>query len=78
LTWCTRTLLVNLPDPAAVAAEMVRLAKPGGWVASMEPDTEYVRCYPPHDRAVRDLRGGLPPQVPFQDEVPVTGREPGP
>ncbi len=44
----TRTLLVNLPEPATVAAEMVRLAKPGGWVASMEPDTEYVRCYPPH------------------------------
>jgi ubiquinone/menaquinone biosynthesis C-methylase UbiE len=43
-----RTLLVNLPDPADVAAEMVRLARPGGWVASMEPDTEYVRCYPPH------------------------------
>ena len=26
----TRTLLVNLPEPATVAAEMVRLAKPGG------------------------------------------------
>jgi len=43
-----RTLLVNLPDPADVATEMMRLARPGGWVASMEPDTEYVRCYPPH------------------------------
>ena len=43
-----RTLLVNVPDPADVAAEMVRLARPGGWVASMEPDTEYGRCYPPH------------------------------
>ncbi len=43
-----RTLLVNLPDPAAVAAEMVRLARPGGWVASMEPDTELTLCYPPH------------------------------
>ncbi len=43
-----RTLLVNLPDPAGVAAEMMRLARPGGWVASMEPDTEHVRCYPPH------------------------------
>jgi ubiquinone/menaquinone biosynthesis C-methylase UbiE len=42
-----RTLLVNLPEPADVAAEMVRLARPGGWVASMEPDTEYGRCYPP-------------------------------
>ena len=44
----TRTLLVNLPEPATVTAEMVRLAKAGGWVASMEPDTEYGRCYPPH------------------------------
>ena len=43
-----RTLLVNLPDPASVAAEMMRLAKPGGWIASMEPDTEHALCYPPH------------------------------
>ncbi len=43
-----RTLLVNLPDPADVAAEMVRLTRPGGWVASMEPDTEHARCHPPH------------------------------
>lgn len=43
-----RTLLVNLPEPAEVAAEMTRLARPGGWVASMEPDTEHALCYPPH------------------------------
>ena len=43
-----RTLLVNLPDPADVAAEMVRLTRPGGWVASMEPDTEHAPCHPPH------------------------------
>jgi len=43
-----RTLLINLPEPAEVAAEMVRLARPGGWVASMESDTEHVLCYPPH------------------------------
>lgn len=43
-----RTLLVNVPNPADVAAEMMRLARPGGWVASMEPDTEHARCYPPH------------------------------
>ncbi|MGO8956619.1 MAG: methyltransferase domain-containing protein [Streptosporangiaceae bacterium] len=42
-----RTLLVNLPDPAGVAAEMSRLARRGGWVASMEPDTEHTLCYPP-------------------------------
>jgi ubiquinone/menaquinone biosynthesis C-methylase UbiE len=43
-----RTLLVNLPDPAAVVSEMVRLAKPGGAVAVAEPDTELALCYPPH------------------------------
>jgi SAM-dependent methyltransferase len=43
-----RFLLVNLPDPAEVAAEMVRLAKPGGWVASAEADMEHALCYPPH------------------------------
>jgi SAM-dependent methyltransferase len=43
-----RTLLVTLPEPAEVVAEMVRLAKPGGWVVSVEPDTEYALCYPAH------------------------------
>ena len=43
-----RTLLVNLPEPAEVVAEMVRLTRPGGWVAAMEPDTEYAMSYPPH------------------------------
>jgi ubiquinone/menaquinone biosynthesis C-methylase UbiE len=42
-----RTLLVNLPDPAQVMAEMARLAKPGGQVAVAEPDTEHALCYPP-------------------------------
>jgi ubiquinone/menaquinone biosynthesis C-methylase UbiE len=42
-----RTLLVTIPDPAEVIAEMVRLAKPGGWVASQEPDGEHALCYPP-------------------------------
>jgi ubiquinone/menaquinone biosynthesis C-methylase UbiE len=42
-----RTLLINIPDPEQVVAEMVRLARPGGWVASMEPDTELVLCHPP-------------------------------
>lgn len=44
----TRTLLINIPEPAEVVAEMVRLARPGGWVASMEFDMEYALCYPPH------------------------------
>jgi SAM-dependent methyltransferase len=43
-----RTLLVNVPDPAEIIAEMVRLAKPGGWIVSVEPDTEYGLCYPAH------------------------------
>ena len=43
-----RTLLVTLPQPAAVVAEMVRLARPGGWVAGLEADAEYSLCYPPH------------------------------
>jgi ubiquinone/menaquinone biosynthesis C-methylase UbiE len=42
-----RTLLINLPDPAPVVAEMLRLARPGGWVAAAEPDTEHALCYPP-------------------------------
>lgn len=43
-----RTLLINVPDPAAVVAEMVRLARPGGWVAVLEPDGGGGVCYPPH------------------------------
>ena len=41
-----RTLLVNVPEPAEVLAEMVRLAKPGGWVASLEPDVDSALCHP--------------------------------
>ena len=44
----SRTLLVTVPEPARVVAEMVRLARPGGWVASLEPDTEHTVCYPAH------------------------------
>jgi ubiquinone/menaquinone biosynthesis C-methylase UbiE len=43
-----RTLLVNVPEPADVLAEMVRLIRPGGWVAGLEPDTELAICYPHH------------------------------
>jgi ubiquinone/menaquinone biosynthesis C-methylase UbiE len=42
-----RTLLVTIPGPAEVLGEMVRLARPGGWVASQEPDVEHALCYPP-------------------------------
>jgi ubiquinone/menaquinone biosynthesis C-methylase UbiE len=41
-----RTLLVTIPEPAEVLAEMARLARPGGWVASLEPDAECGICYP--------------------------------
>jgi SAM-dependent methyltransferase len=43
-----RTLLINVPDPSAGMGEMVRLARPGGWVAGLEPDCEHGICYPPH------------------------------
>lgn len=49
----TRTLLINIPQPGAVAAEMARLARPGGWVASLEYDMEYALCYPPHPACTR-------------------------
>ena len=48
-----RTLLVNVPGPAEVLAEMVRLARPGGWVASLEPDAEGALCYPAHPAYTR-------------------------
>jgi SAM-dependent methyltransferase len=43
-----RTLLVNVPEPAAVVTEMARLARPGGWIVGFEPDTGYSPCYPAH------------------------------
>jgi ubiquinone/menaquinone biosynthesis C-methylase UbiE len=43
-----RTLLINIPDPAAVVAEMVRLIRPGGWVAVLEPDGGGSVCHPAH------------------------------
>lgn len=41
-----RTLLINVPDPAAVLTEMVRLTRPDGAVAAMEPDIPLTVCYP--------------------------------
>lgn len=43
-----RTLLVTIPDPAEVVAEMRRLARPGGWVVGLEADAEHSLCYPAH------------------------------
>src|SRR5262245_46605655 len=41
-----RTVLITVPEPTDVLTEMVRLARPGGWVAGLEPDTEASICYP--------------------------------
>jgi ubiquinone/menaquinone biosynthesis C-methylase UbiE len=43
-----RTLLLNLTDPEAAVAELVRLARPGGVVALQEPDTAGWVCDAPH------------------------------
>jgi hypothetical protein len=53
-----RTLLVNVPDPAELVAEMVRLA---ARAAVMEPDSEYPRCYPP--QPALDLVRSMRPRV---------------
>ena len=42
-----RLLLVNIPDPEAVVAEMARLVKPGGWVILDEADGGAHICFPP-------------------------------
>jgi ubiquinone/menaquinone biosynthesis C-methylase UbiE len=42
-----RTLLINIPEPLEAMTEMVRLARPGGWVVGIEPDIESALCYPP-------------------------------
>jgi ubiquinone/menaquinone biosynthesis C-methylase UbiE len=41
-----RFLLVTIPDPVQVAAEMVRLVRPGGWVVGEEADCSTHLCYP--------------------------------
>ncbi|MBV9006327.1 MAG: methyltransferase domain-containing protein [Solirubrobacterales bacterium] len=50
-----RTLLATVPQPRQVLAEMVRLTRPGGWVASLEPDAEH-SIYYPHHKAFDQLR----------------------
>jgi hypothetical protein len=40
--------LINVPEPAEVVAEMFRLARPGGWVLSFEPDCGPTVCHPSH------------------------------
>ena len=43
----TRLVLANISRPGEVVTEMARLAKPGGWVAALEPDLLGL-CYPAH------------------------------
>jgi ubiquinone/menaquinone biosynthesis C-methylase UbiE len=62
-----RTLLVTVPDPTAVLAEMVRLARPSGLVAGLEADTEHAICYPPDpafDRLMRSSPLSSPVMAP--------------
>lgn len=39
-----RLVLVNVPRPEEIVAEMVRLTKPGGIIALHEPDSTTQRC----------------------------------
>jgi SAM-dependent methyltransferase len=43
-----RLLLVNVPRPDAVVDEMVRLTRPGGWVAVQDVDWVSWTCVPAH------------------------------
>jgi SAM-dependent methyltransferase len=43
-----RLILVTIPDPLEVVSEMVRLARPGGWVIGEEADCITLLCHPPH------------------------------
>jgi ubiquinone/menaquinone biosynthesis C-methylase UbiE len=43
-----RLLLVNVPEPEGVVAELARITRPGGWVASEEVDWISWVCAPMH------------------------------
>jgi SAM-dependent methyltransferase len=42
-----RLVLVNVPEPERIIAEMVALVRPGGWIASFEADYLTHLCDPP-------------------------------
>ena len=42
-----RLVLVNVPRPEEIVAEMIRLVRPGGVIALHEPDATTQRCDPP-------------------------------
>jgi SAM-dependent methyltransferase len=48
-----RLILVNVPDPEQVVAEMARLVRPGGWIACEEADGGAMICQPPHPAYTR-------------------------
>jgi ubiquinone/menaquinone biosynthesis C-methylase UbiE len=48
-----RLLLINIPDPAEVVTEMVRLVRPGGFVACEEADMGVRLCEPPNAACAR-------------------------
>jgi ubiquinone/menaquinone biosynthesis C-methylase UbiE len=43
-----RALLLNVPRPEELVAELIRIARPGGVVALQEPDAASWICDPPH------------------------------
>jgi SAM-dependent methyltransferase len=51
-----RLVLVNVPEPEQLVAEMVRLVRSGGIVALHEPDSTTQRCDPPHPAQTRLLQ----------------------
>jgi SAM-dependent methyltransferase len=51
-----RLVLVNVPAPEQLVAEMVQLVRPGGFVALHEPDSTTQRCDPPHPAQTRLLQ----------------------
>jgi SAM-dependent methyltransferase len=51
-----RLVLVNVPEPERLVAEMVRLVRPGGVVALHEADSTTQRCDPPHPAQTRLLQ----------------------
>ena len=48
-------MLVNVPQPETIVAEMARLVRPGGVVALHEADSSTQRCDPPHPAQTRLL-----------------------
>jgi SAM-dependent methyltransferase len=64
-----RLVLINHPSPQDVVAEMVRVVRPGGWIALQEVDCEVWRCEPRHD-AWEELH------LAFVESLAAAGRDP--